>query len=298
MKLTFAIGSFLLLIAVSCKKSNDQPVTPPIVTDTTKTPIVKVDTSTLLKSSTTYYYDASGAVINDSSYMDWKWDDQRRIIQNSSFAGGHVDTFQYTYFNDHYAVSFNVYENGSPSLKSNYVYYLDTKDRPDSLLLHSVGYGLQAGQIGTSATYYYYNQNGQDSLEKSSNSTSGGPIYKSTLNYYYTGQNLDSTIARDTNGQLSDVSYYSDGNHTVDNWYYSGVQAGTEHLTYSDIPSAGLYVLFRNSKLVSNTTSMNIPSGTTYLESETYQMDAANRVMSMLLYDGGKLLQKQVFTYY
>ncbi len=45
MKTAFAIYATIIILTVSCKKSNDQINTPP-VTDTTKPPVVNVDTST------------------------------------------------------------------------------------------------------------------------------------------------------------------------------------------------------------------------------------------------------------
>ena len=298
MKIPFAICMFLFLLSVSCKKSNDQINTPPVITDTTKPPVVKVDTSTLLKSIWAYSYDASGTVITDSSNQNWKYDDQRRVIQQTTYAGSHVDTFSYTYLNDRYLVDFHVYDNGSPLGVSNYVYYQHVKNRTDSMLLTSTGYGLLAGQNANNATYYYYNQAGQDSLEKGFQNSTGQPQYKTTLNYYYTGANLDSTVHRDNNGQLTDINYFTDGNRTVTNWYYSGTAGGVEHLTYSNIPVGGLYVLFSDPKLISETISAPIPAGNVDTETYTYQLDSANRVVVMSQSTGGRITLKKVFTYY
>jgi len=298
MKIPLAISAFLFLLSVSCKKSNEPTITPPVVTDTIKPPVIKVDTSTLLKSSWSYSYASSGTVITDSSNMNWKYDDQRRIIQQTDYAGSHVDTFTYTYLNDRYISDFHVYDNGSPQLISSAVYYQHVKNRTDSVILTSTGYGSEAGQKGTSSTYYYYNQAGQDSLERNFQNNTGQPQYITTINYYYTGTNLDSTTNRDTNGKLNDISYYSNGNHTVDNWYYSGIPGGVEHLSYTNIASGGLYVLFKNPNLLSETTSAPLPASTIYTETYSYQMDSANRVVAMSMSTGGAIFLKQVFTYY
>ena len=92
MKLIPTVCIILLMLSVSCKKSNDQPNSPPSVTDTTKPDVVKVDTSTLLKSMLDYIYDVSGTIITDSSLTEWKYDNQRRIVQQSLKVGTHIDT--------------------------------------------------------------------------------------------------------------------------------------------------------------------------------------------------------------
>src|SRR5580692_8662463 len=113
MKIAFSICMILLMFSVSCKKYNDQINTPPVVTDTVKTPGIKSDTSTLLKTNWIYNYDASGTVIIDSLHSQWTYDDQRRIVQTASEAYGYTDTLTYTYLNDHYMTSENSYYNGS-----------------------------------------------------------------------------------------------------------------------------------------------------------------------------------------
>ena len=298
MKITFAVCMLLLMLSVSCKKSNDQPNTPPVLIDTTKPPVVKVDTSTLLKTVWSYSYNASGTAITDSSNMQFKYDDQRRLVQQIDNAYPHVDTFSYTYLSDRYVVDFHVSNAGSPMLVSSSVYYQHIKNRTDSLLTTATGYGIQAGQGGTYATYFYYNQAGLDSLEKGFQNTIGQPQYKTTINYYYTGTNLDSTMSRDNNGKLSDISYYTGGNRTVDKWYAAGVQQGIENLSYSNIPNGGLYVVYKSPKLLSQTVSTPNPPGTVETDIYTYQMDAANRVAAMTISSGGITFLKQVFTYY
>ncbi len=103
MKIVFAIFTTLIILTVSCKKSNDQINTPP-VTDTTKPPVVNVDTSTLLKSDQEYSY--SGTVIVDSELTQWTYDDQRRITQKTYAFGSSNDTTRYTYLNDRYVETF------------------------------------------------------------------------------------------------------------------------------------------------------------------------------------------------
>src|SRR5258707_11962296 len=113
MKLIPAVCIFLLMLSVSCKKSNNQPNTAPPVTDTTKSPVVKVDTSTLLKSVWYYYLDGTGTIVTDSSHEEWTYDNQRRIVQQSSESSVHVDTFFYTYYTDRYTNVFHAYNNGA-----------------------------------------------------------------------------------------------------------------------------------------------------------------------------------------
>jgi hypothetical protein len=93
MKFSFVICISLLMLSVSCKKSIDQPNTPPPVTDTTKPPVVQPDTSTLLKSVWYYYFDGTGTVVTDSSHEEWTYDDQRRILQQSTEATNHTESF-------------------------------------------------------------------------------------------------------------------------------------------------------------------------------------------------------------
>lgn len=301
MKIAFAICTTLIILTVSCKKTNDQINMPPVLTDTIKPPVTKVDTSTLLKLWTLYAYDATGTVITDSSQTKWVYDDQRRIVQRTTDAGSHIDTSAYTYLSDRYLVYWHVFNPGS-ELISHSVYYQHEKNRTDSIVGTSIGYGIEAGS-NTSATYYYYNQAGQDSLEKVFQAGYGS-LY-TTLNYFYTDANPDSTVLRDNAGKLTDISYYSDGNQTVDKWYTSGAPGGVEHISYSNISTGGLQVIFKNSKLISGTISVidsaptNANPGATYTSTYTYIMDASNRVAVMSLYNTSNVLyQKYVFTYY
>jgi hypothetical protein len=163
----------------------------------------------------------------------------------------------------------------------------------------SAGYGIQAGYHPDVTAYYYYNQANQDSLEKTFYIDHGVVSFKYSLNYFYSGANLDSTVNRDNNGELTDLRYFTGGDQTTDYWYNNGVQAGVMHFSYSDIPAGGLYAIYRTSRLMSGYTSVPIPGGSTFTEVDTYQMDSVNRVTAMLIYrNSSNLSQKQVFTYY
>ena len=130
MKVAFTICTTLIILAVSCKKSNDRINNPP-VTDTTKPPVVNVDTSTLLKSQI-IFANYSGTAFLDSELFQWTYDDQRRVTQktnayNSSLNGTtdiYVDTTRFTYLNDRYIQSTIYYKNGSVRATTNIVYYL------------------------------------------------------------------------------------------------------------------------------------------------------------------------------
>jgi hypothetical protein len=299
MKLIFAACIFLLMLSVSCKKSNDLPNTVPPVTDTTKPPVVKVDTSTLLKSVWYYYLDGTGTVVTDSSHEEWTYDNQRRVVQQSTEISNHTDTFFYTYYNDRYRVEFHAYNNGALSSISSRIYYQRVKDRTDSILGIAAGYGILAGQTDTFATYFYYNQNGLDSLEKTISRASTGPQVDPITRYYYTGQNLDSVISRNSNGLLWLINYYSNGNETGVKWYdLVGSPGGTVQYSYSNIPVGGLNVLFAGSLLPSGYVSYQIYANTTETETDSWQFDSANRVSIRLMNTNGHTSQKWVFTFY
>ena len=288
MKLIPAFCILLLMLSVSCKKSNDQPNTPPPVTDTTKSPVVKVDTSTLLKSILRYYYDASGTTITDSSIIVWKYDDRRRIVQQATKAGNHIDTLFYTYLNDHYTTDDYTYINGSLSGVVHTVYYQHVKNRTDSVIINS-----------GSHTYFYYNQSDQDSVEILMDGTSGTPPVFTT-NYYYTGQNLDSAIFL-YYGKRSSVGYYTNGNMTKYDLYTldaNNVLEITNHITYTDIPVGGLNVIVGSSKLKLGSTVFRIDSGTTSVETNSYQLDAANRVTLWSVNENQPDFQKYLLSYY
>jgi len=284
---------FLLMLAVSCKKTTEQP--DPALNGTNLS-FIKPDTSTLLKSSWTYEYDLNG-ILRDSSFLQWKYDDQRRIVQHTEESASYRDTFSYSFLNDRYIEICHAYYNGSLELITNGVYYQHLNNRTDSLLFTSNGYGSSAGQNGYTATYYYYNQAGQVSLEKGFQSSNSQPLYQTTINYYYTGANLDSTISSNSSDKLIYTSYYSAGN-LVANKTYDGVQEEIVTITYSNIPTGGLCFIYGNSKLISGSTYVTIPATSTHTSTRTYQLDAANRVVVGLLSSDGVPLQKQVFTYY
>ena len=46
-------------------------------------------------------------------------------------------------------------------------------------------------------------------------SNNGAAPVTLTLNYFYTGTNLDSTVNRNNGGKLIDVKYFTDGNQTI-----------------------------------------------------------------------------------
>ncbi len=299
MKIALAICMTLIIITVSCKKSNDQANTVPVVTDPVKPPLVKPDTSTLLKSCWTYNYDAAGNITDDSIHNQWIFDDQRRIVQTASEGNDYSDTLTYTYLNDRYMMNENSYYNGSLVLATNIVYYQHVRNHTDSILSKSAGYGVQAGYLPDGATYYYYNQTNQDSVEKTYSIDHGIVSFRSSLNYYYTGANLDSTVFRDGNGKIMYVEYFSQGDPLSESNYLNDVVAGTITFTYSNIPTAGLFVMYRTSKLMSGYTSVAMPSTINLIETDSYLVDSANRVTDMLIYrNSSTLSQKQVFTYY
>ncbi len=299
MKIAFVLCMTLIILSVSCKKYNQEVNTTPIVTDTTKLPMIKVDTSTLLKLCWTYNYDTSGTVIVDSIHSQWTYDDQRRVVQTTSEAYGYSDTLTYTYLNDRYTKSENSYYNGSLVLATNTVFYQHLKNHTDSILSTSAGYGIQAGYHPDVTTYYYYNQANQDSLEKTFYIDHGVVSFKYSLNYYYTGANLDSTVNRDNNGKLNYIEYFSEGDPLSESNYLNDVVAGTITFTYSNIPSGGLYFMYRTTKLMSGYVSAAVPGTVNLVETDTYQMDSVNRVTAMLIYrNSSSVSQKQVFTYY
>jgi hypothetical protein len=287
MKLIPAVCIFLLTLSVSCKKSNDQPGTPPSITDTTKPPVVKVDTSTLLKSMLDYSYDASGTTIKDSTLMEWKYDDQRRIVQQITKFDTHIDTLFYNYLNDGYTTDVRTYIGGSLQGVIHTVYYQHLQNRTDSVITNS-GY----------RTYFYYSQAGQDSLEIQWFATNQMPLVQ--VNYYYTGQNLDSSIIRD-DGILSSIGYYTNGNMSEYDLYTldaNNVLEITNHITYTNIPVGGLNVYFSGTTLRSGSTVFRIDSGTSAVETDSYQLDAANRVTLWIVNNNQPDFKKYLLTWY
>ena len=168
MKTAFAVCAALIILSVSCKKTNDQMnPPPPVPIDTTKPPVIKIDTSTLLKSSKTYSIGAGGT-IGDSALEQWTYDDQRRIITDSnySYAGQHLWFVTNTYLSDRYLSKVIVSDTGNLTEVSNSIFYQHLQNHTDSMTLTSIGYGQLAGQTGSNVSYYYYNAAGRDSLIK------------------------------------------------------------------------------------------------------------------------------------
>jgi hypothetical protein len=82
-------------------------------------------------------------------------------------------------------------------------------------------------------------------------------------------------------------------------WYSGGVLAGVANFSYTNIPSGGLFIIYRNTNLWSGYTSVPVSGGTTFSENDTYQMDSTGRVTAMLIHrNSTSLSQKQVFIYY
>lgn len=299
MKIAFTIFATLVVLFISCKKSNEQTNTAPVVNDTIKPPVIKPDTSTLVKSSTIYNLDAAGINPLDSTFYDWTYDNQRRIVHQTFAGASYTDTFNYTYLTDRYIVNSNAYLQGDLALVTNAIYFQQLKDHTDSIISTSIGYGVQAGVNTTTATYFYYNQSGQDSVEKSYNVINPSSYFSYSVNNYYTGSNLDSTVGRDNNGKLTYVKYFTAGNMSAESTYNNDVQTGAVIFTYSDISSGGLFITLGASKLLTGYTSVTIPATTTFTESNTYQFDSANRVMVIMRdHHGISPNQKEVFTYY
>ena len=303
MKTAFPVCAALIILSVSCKKTNDQMNPPsPVTIDTTKPPVVKIDTSTLLKSSRTYSIDAGGTISGDSSLELWSYDDQRRMTMDSSYSysAQHLWFATNTYLSDRYLTKLIVSDSGHLTEVVNSIYYQHLQNRTDSMTLTSTGYGQLAGQTGSNVSYYYYNAAGRDSLIKQTqnSSISAGPTI-SLLKYYYTGANLDSTINRYNQNVFVEVKYYSNGNRTMDELFSSGMLVGRANYTFSNVPSGGLYILNYNynANLVSGMTA-STPSSPVETETYTYQMDSVNRVVAMISTRNGVVYQKQVYTYY
>jgi hypothetical protein len=311
MKTEFVICATLIILTVSCKKSNDQINTPP-VTDTVKPPVINIDTSTLLKSDQEYSY--TGTVIVDSELKQWTFDDHRRITQMTYAFVNSNDTTRYTYLNDRYIATFDGYTKGSLRNISNTVYYLGPENRIDSILISTTGYGIEAGTNPNYATYYYYNQENQDTLEMHFSGSQGARSLGDSINYFYTGVNLDSATAWfiDPVSGISvshDIDYYSEGNLTSEFSYTNGILDGRSNITYTNIPTGGLYIAdttpsgwppisYRRPYLMSENTGDSPPLINTQTYSYTYELDAANRVKTMIESTNGVVYQKHVFTYY
>jgi len=312
MKIAFAIFAALIILTVSCKKTNDQINPPPVVIDTTKPPVINTDTSTLLKSMREY--SLNGTVIVDSEFKQWVYDDQRRVIQMSYAFGNSHDTTWYTYLNDRYIETFNGYTNGSLRNITTSVYYLGLNGRVDNMLSSSVGYGMETGSNANYASYYYYNQQNQDTLEMEFNFFQGVRTLEYSSNYFYTGANLDSGITRfmdPVSGITSFyyLDYYSNGNLTSQASYTHYVLDGEAKNTYTHIPTGGLYIAnttpygfppfsYRRPNLMAESVGDSPPLINTQTYSYTYELDAANRVSSMTHSSNGVIDQKYVFTYY
>jgi hypothetical protein len=302
MKIGFAIYATMIIIAFSCKKSNDHINTPPVVTDSTKPPVVNVDTSTLLKSDQEYSY--SGGVIVDSELSQWKYDDQRRITQKTYAFVNSNDTTRYTYLNDRYIETFNGYTNGSLRNISNSVYYLGLNNRVDSIFISSTGYGMEAGTNTNYVTYYYYNQENQDSLEMHFTGRQGARSLYYTVNYFYSGANLDSAIILEVfegeGGTLNYskyVDYFSKGNLISQTEYDNNVFSYVNNYNYTSIPTGLLDITNTQYAGILSYRNTNLISGFSTI-SFTYEQDAANRVTGMTWSVDGVAEQKHVFTYY
>jgi hypothetical protein len=311
MKTEFVICATLIILTVSCKKSNDQINTPP-VTDSTKPPVVNVDTSTLLKSDQEYGY--SGTNVVDSALMQWTYDDQRRVTQKTYVYFNSNDTTKYTYLNDRYVETLYGYTKGSLRAISNTVYYLGTENRVDSFLTSLTGYGIEVGSNYYTASYFYYNQENQETLEMYFSGVQGARSLGDSRNYFYTGVNLDSATVWfiDPVSGISvshDIDYYSEGNLTSEFSYTNGVLDGRSNITYTNIPTGGLYIAdttpsgwppisYRRPYLMSENTGDSPPLINTQTYSYTYELDAANRVKTMVESTNGVVYQKHVFTYY
>ncbi len=314
MKIAFSICITLIILLISCKKSNDQINMPPVVTDTTKLPVVNGDTSTLLKSMREY--SISGSAMVDSELMQWNYDDQRRITQMTYEYGQSHDTTKYTYLNDRYIATFDGYTKGSLRNISNSVYYLGPGNRIDSILSASTGYGIEAGSNNSSSSYYYYNQSNQEILDLYFSAAQGARSLYDSIEYFYTGMNLDSAIIwntyLDSGMRKNTVDYFSNGDLITQPYYenYPSPNAlgGVTNFTYTNIPTGGLSVVyvtdvgilpfFRTTHLKSQSTTNYITLVGTQIYSYTYELDTANRVTTMISSTNGVVDQKRVFTYY
>lgn len=297
MKFRFLIPVILIALFAGCSKTGTESNPAPPHTDTTTE--VPPDTSTLLKTSRIYNFDAAGTTITDSSLYQWSYDNQRRILQQSFQGSGYDATFNYTYLSDRYTNSSVANLNGSLVLKNDVTYFQHTAGKTDSILSSATGYGVQAGYVSKVITYFYYNQAGQDSLESSYDITNGVPVLFTTVNKYYTGNNLDSASLRDGQGNLNSTTHYSGGNPVSSTSFTNNIPVSTLSSTYLDISSGGLFVMLGTSKLRDTYTSTTLPATITFMETNSYEFDSANRVVLVTRdHHGYGNNQKEVYTWY
>ncbi len=234
----------------------------------------------------------------DSELTQWTYDDRRRITQKTYAFGSSNDTTRYTYLSDRYIKTFDGYTKGSLRAISNTVYYLGLKDRIDSISSSTTGYGMETGTNYNSTTYYYYDQNNQDTLEMDAHSP------QNSVRYFYSGVNLDSAIVLNVfegeGGTLNSIKYvdhFFKGNLISQSEYDNDVFAYVTNYNFTNIPTGvmditntqiGANLSFRNTNLISGFNTI----------SYTYEQDAANRVTSMIWSVDGVAEQKHVFTYY
>jgi hypothetical protein len=125
------------------------------------------------------------------------------------------------------------------------------------------------------------------------------PVLYYTYRRYYTGNNLDSTISRDGQGNLNSVTYYAGGNPTVSTFFSNNIPSSTSTTTYLDISSGGLFLELGTSKLRDTYTNVAIPATTNFYETNTYGFDSVNRVISVMRdHHGYGTNQKEIYTWY
>ena len=257
-------------------------------------------------------YSYNGSILVDSELMQWTYDDQRRVTQMTYAFVNSNDTTRYTYLNDRYIATFNGNTKGSLRAIRIDVYYLGPEVRVDSMLSSLTGYGIEAGTNYNSATYFNYNQENQVTLEMHFSGIQTGSYPDDSIRYFYTGANLDSAVIwtpyPDSGMQKNMVDYFSNGDLSSQPYYENNVLGGVTSFTYTNIPTGGLYIVyvtdvaflsfFRTTHLKSESTTNYAIFIGTQIYSYTYELDAANRVKTMISSTNGVADQKRVFTYY
>ncbi len=299
------VGLIFTIAISSCNKNNNTPAAPPtnpvdtIANPSTNSP----DTAYLRKTEVDYDYDATGTNITDSTMAFWTYDSKRRTVSNigQTIIGNilYLDSTVYSYSSNQNTVSTTQYANSVFSATAKTVYYVNGLNLIDSAIAQN--YIVLGAQNQKAVTYYYYDGNGNDTLETNYSVANGIQSLSTYVRRTYANNLLTTLIEFANNGDKVLMVTYSAGNIATFNNYdiSSGLPYITNVYTHLSTLSGGYAGYDSGVNLAATDTQTGGFGFPSYVHDFSYVFDKSNRVATVTTTNSpGTLAAKTVYTYY
>ena len=286
MKKTLSLLASGLIFFTACNKHSSSPSN-----STT------VDSTYLPKLEKLYSYDGNGNLTADSSYVQWTFDGQKRIIFEYTVQpiNSYADSTTYSYSSNTITTTNWSYYGSQLQALTKTIQYQGSDNLTDSTSQVYTNYAGAGPASDTGFTKIFRDAQGNDTLEINYAQQNNIRTAGSTLHSSYAGTTMTSA-AINANGDTTSVNTYVSGNITSSVVYPQfGNYAVT--ITYTTTPAGGYYYVKWTTLLIASTTMQGLSLSS--FENDSYTFDKYSRVDTVIAKNAsGQITGKNILTYY